>query len=50
MTLIGKGEENGAAVDLRITITVKGSSLTMRRESRKAGEDWLFRNEYKMTR
>jgi hypothetical protein len=50
IVLIGKGDENGAPVDLRITLTVTASSFTMLRESRKAGEDWLFRNQYKFTR
>ena len=50
VTLIGRGEENGVAVDLRITVTVTMRSLTMLRESRRAGEDWLFRNRYELTR
>lgn len=50
VVLTGKGDENGVVVDLRTTITVDDTSLTMRRESRRAGEDWLFRNEYRLTR
>jgi hypothetical protein len=48
--LIGKGDENGVVVDSRITITATASSFTMLRESRKPGEGWLFRNQYKLTR
>lgn len=48
--LMGKGEENGAAVDLRITVTLSGPALTMLRESRQAGAAWRFRNEYKLRR
>ena len=50
VVLMGKGEENGTAVDLRITLTVTAASFTMLRESRIAGSDWLFRNQYKLTR
>jgi len=46
----GEGDENGAPVDLRVTLTVTASSFTMLRESRTAGGDWLFRNEYKLIR
>ena len=50
IVLTGKGDENGAPVDLRVTVTVTASSFTMLRESRTLGGDWLFRNEYKLTR
>ena len=50
ITLVGKGVENDVAVDLRITINVTSRSLTMLRESRRAGEDWLFRNRYELQR
>lgn len=50
IVLAGKGDENGVAVDLRITITASPSSFTMLRESKKPGDDWLFRNQYKLTR
>ena len=50
IVLMGKGDENGVAVDLRITITATAASLTMLRESRKPGDDWLFRNQYKLAR
>ena len=50
VVLTGKGEENGVAVDLRTTLTLDGGSLTMLRESKKPGEDWLFRNQYRLTR
>jgi len=44
------GEENGAAVDLRITVTIDGTSLSMLRESRQPGGDWLFRSRYQLAR
>jgi len=50
VVLTGKGSENAAVVDLRITITVTSAGLVMLRESRRAGEDWLFRNRYALTR
>ena len=50
VTLIGRGEENGVAVDLRTTIQLGPASLTMLRESRRPGEDWLFRNRYTFNR
>ena len=50
VVLTGKGEENGAAVDLRLTITVDDKSMTMLRESKKPGGEWLFRNQYRFTR
>jgi len=50
IVLAGKGDENGAPVDLRVTLTLTASSFTMLRESRTAGGDWLFRNEYKLIR
>ena len=50
IVLSGTGDENGAPVDLRIRLTVHASSLTMLRESRTAGGEWLFRNQYELTR
>jgi hypothetical protein len=50
IVLAGKGDENGAPVDLRITLTVTASSFTMLRESRTAGGEWLFRNQYRLSR
>ena len=50
IVLMGKGDENGAPVDLRITLTVQASAFTMLRESRTAGGDWRFRNQYELTR
>jgi hypothetical protein len=50
VVLVGKGDENGAPVDLRITLTVHASTFTMLRESRTVGGDWRFRNQYKLTR
>jgi hypothetical protein len=50
VVLTGRGEENGAAVELRITLTVGGAAFSMLRESRLAGEEWRFRNNYRFTR
>lgn len=50
VVLIGKGTENDAPVDLRITLSVTPKQITMERESRKAGEEWMFRNRYVLTR
>jgi len=50
VTLLGKGDENGVAVDLRTTFELGPTSLTMLRESRRAGEEWRFRNRYSLTR
>ena len=50
VVLLGKGDENGVAVDLRITITADGASMTMLRESKQPGGDWLFRNQYTLRR
>src|SRR5690349_7131768 len=44
--LNGTGTENDAPVDLKITVTVSSRTLTMLRESKRAGEDWNFRNRY----
>jgi hypothetical protein len=46
VVLMGKGTENDQPVDLRITITLTAGTFSMRRESRLAGGDWRFRNEY----
>lgn len=50
VVLTGKATENDAAVDLRITLTVTASQIAMERESKKAGEGWMFRNRYAFTR
>jgi hypothetical protein len=50
VVLVGKGTENDQPVDVRITIVATGNSLSMLRESRLAGADCLFRNEYRFTR
>lgn len=49
-TLVGKGEENGAAVDLRMRYVLTPSTLQVVRESRLPGGDWLFRHEYRLSR
>jgi hypothetical protein len=48
--LVGKGEENGAVVDLRIRYVMTPTTLQMTRESRRAGGEWLVRNEYRLSR
>jgi hypothetical protein len=50
VVLLGRGDENGVMVDLRTTIQLGPASLTMLRESRRPGEEWLFRNRYAFTR
>jgi hypothetical protein len=50
VVLMGTGTENDKPVELRITITVTTTALTMLRESRLPGEDWRFRNQYRLTR
>lgn len=50
VTLLGSGDENGVKVDLRTTIQLGPASLTMLRESRRPGGEWLFRNRYALTR
>lgn len=50
VVLLGAGTENDAPVDIRITITATDRSFTMLRESRRAGDDWAFRNRYTLSR
>ena len=50
VVLIGTGTENDKPVELRITITATPTALTILRESRLPGEDWRFRNQYRLTR
>ena len=50
VVLAGNGTENDVPVELRITITLTASELTMTRESKRAGGEWLFRNRYAFTR
>ena len=50
LELMGKGTENNEPVDLRITITATGGSFTMLRESRRAGTEFQFRNQYKFSK
>lgn len=50
VVLAGTGTENDVPVELRVTITVTASELTMLRESKRAGGEWLFRNRYAFTR
>jgi hypothetical protein len=50
LELMGKGTENDEPVDLRITITASAGSFTMLRESRRAGSEFQFRNQYKFSK
>jgi hypothetical protein len=50
VVLTGTGTENDVPVELRITIEATASALTMLRESRRPGGEWLFRNRYAFTR
>ena len=42
----GRGRENDGDVDVRTTVTIISSTLTMRRDSRLLGDEWRFRNQY----
>lgn len=48
--LWGKGEENGAPVDVRETLTISPTQLTLLRETRLKDEAFLFRHVYSFTR
>ena len=50
VVLTGQGTENDSPVDLRITIKVERDTFSMLRESRLAGGEWRFRNEYQFKR
>lgn len=50
LVLSGKGTENDAPVELRVTLAATGSELTILRESKLAGGEWLFRNRYSFRR
>ncbi len=50
VVLMGQGTENDAPVELRITLQIDRDSFTMLRESRRAGAEWLFRNQYRLAR
>lgn len=48
--LWGKGEENGASVDVRETLTISATRLTLLRETRPKGGVFTFRHAYSLTR
>ncbi len=62
LQMLGTGEENGKAVDVRITLSLLGDKLTWLRETREAQtnvekndsaapqKDFQFRHEYKLVR
>jgi hypothetical protein len=50
LTLAGHATENGAAVDIRQTLTVDASTMVVLRESKLPGQTFLFRHEYRFTR
>lgn len=47
---LGKGEENGKAVDVRTTLTVSADSLTILKETGPPGGSLVFRDKYRLTR
>ena len=49
-TLWGTGEENGAPVDVKETLTIASDELTLLRETRQKGGAFAFRNAYRLTR
>ena len=48
--LSGRGRENDRDVDVRTTVIITPATLSMRRDSRRQGEEWQFRNKYTFTR
>lgn len=50
LILFGKATENGAAVEIRETITIERLKLDILRESKLPGEPFKFRHEYAFTR
>lgn len=49
-TLWGRGIENGVAVDVKETLTVSETALTLLRETRSDGGAFTFRHRYSLTR
>jgi hypothetical protein len=49
-TLWGRGDESGAPVDVKETLTVSASTLTLLRETRPRGGAFAFRNSYVFSR
>lgn len=50
LVLTGAGTENGKPVEVRKTITLTTNTLTILKETRVEGADFLFRNQYTFTR
>ena len=48
--LSGPGRENDRDVEVRTTVTITPSTLTMRRDTRRQDQEWQFRNQYTFTR
>jgi hypothetical protein len=48
--LTGTGRENDKPVDVRITVTIERNLYRYKKETRSAGQDFNFRDEYVMTR
>jgi len=50
LILTGPGKENDKPVDVRITLTLRRNLYTSRKETRRPGEDFKFRDAYTFTR
>ncbi|WP_353072923.1 hypothetical protein [Tunturiibacter gelidiferens] len=50
LILTGHGKENDRPVDVRITLTLRRNLYTYRKETRRPGEDFKFRDAYTFTR
>lgn len=50
VALTGPGRENDKDVELRTTMNITPTTLVMRRDSRRPGDDWQFRNQYSLHR
>ncbi|WP_353070067.1 hypothetical protein RBB75_07600 [Tunturibacter empetritectus] len=50
LILSGPGKENDKPVDVRITLTLRRNLYTYRKETRRQGEDFKFRDAYTFTR
>lgn len=50
LVLWGRGQENGAPVDVRATLSLGPNTFSLLRETRPKGGRYLFRHEYRMAR
>ena len=48
--LSGAGKENDKPVDVKITITIERNLYRFKKETRLAGQEFLFRDAYTFTR